>query len=247
MGVTHIVRGSDHVTNTATQIQIMQSLGGVPPAFAHHSLLTGAQGEELSKRLGTLSLRDLRAAGVEPLALLSLMARLGSSQPVVLAGSHQEIVDGFDLSTFGAAPTKFDAEDLKPLTRSHLRGRSYASLADRIRGLGIPDQAAEGFWHAMREGVDVLADLAEWWKIAAEGAVAAVDPEDEEFIAVALELLPDDVWKPETWGTWTEAVKAATGRKGRALYRPLRRALTGRETGPEMAALMPFLRKPRMG
>jgi glutamyl-tRNA synthetase len=245
MGVTHIVRGSDHVTNTATQIQIMLALGGTPPAFAHHSLLTGAKGEELSKRLGTLSLRDLRAGGVEPLALLSLMARLGSSQPVELAASHQDIIDGFDLGSFGAAPTKFDAEDLRPLTRAHLRDRTYASLAGRIRALGIPDAVAEGFWQAMRDGVDVLADLADWWQIAAEGAVAAVDPEDEDFVAQALALLPATPWTPATWGQWTEAVKAATGRKGRALFRPLRRAMTGRETGPEMARLMPFLKPPR--
>ncbi|MFN6977718.1 MAG: glutamate--tRNA ligase, partial [Gemmobacter sp.] len=118
MGVTHIVRGADHVTNTATQIQIMRALGGTPPTFAHHSLLTGPQGEALSKRLGTLSLRDLRAQGVEPMALLSLMARLGSSKPVELAGSLEDLVADFDVSAFGAAPTKFDAADLMPLTQA---------------------------------------------------------------------------------------------------------------------------------
>jgi glutamyl-tRNA synthetase len=247
MGVTHVVRGADHVTNTATQIQIMRALGGTPPAFAHHSLLTGAKGEELSKRLGTLSLRDLRAAGVEPMALLSLLARLGSSRPVELAESHAEIIAGFDLASFGAAPTRFDAEDLRPLTRRHLATRPYAAVADRLRRIGVPEAAAEGFWHAVREAVEVIGDVAEWWKIAAEGAVAALDPEDEGFVAAALALLPEPPWTPATWGTWTEAVKAATGRRGRALYRPLRRALTGRETGPEMAALMPFLRPPRRG
>ncbi len=246
MGVTHVVRGADHVTNTATQIQIMQAMGGTPPAFAHHSLLTGARGEELSKRLGTLSLRDLRASGVEPMALLSLMARLGSSKPVELAESPAEIVAGFDLSSFGAAPTKFDAEDLKPLTRRHLATRPYAAVADRVRAAGVPDDVAEGFWLAVREAVDVMADVALWWAIARDGAVAAVDAEDAEFVAQALTLLPEGPWTPQTWGTWTEAAKAASSRKGRALFRPLRRALTGRETGPEMAALMPYLKRPRM-
>jgi glutamyl-tRNA synthetase len=245
MGVTHIVRGADHVTNTATQIQIMQALGGTPPAFAHHSLLTGAKGEELSKRLGTLSLRDLRAQGIEPLALLSLMARLGSSKPVELASSHAEIVAGFDVGSFGAAPTKFDAADLLPLTRAHLRAQPVAAVAERLAALGIPAAAQDAFWPVARESVTVLADARGWWDVVSEGAVPLVDPEDRDFVAQALAMLPPLPWGPATWGEWTEAVKAATGRKGRALYRPLRRALTGREDGPEMAALMPLLAPPR--
>ena len=138
MGVTFIVRGADHVTNTATQIQIMQAMGGTPPNFAHHSLLTGAKGEELSKRLGTLSLRDLRAQGVEPMALLSLMARLGSSKPVELASSMQDLIDGFDVGSFGSAPTKFDAEDLFPLTRAHVQSLPLPAVADKVAALGVP-------------------------------------------------------------------------------------------------------------
>ncbi|MBN2629013.1 MAG: glutamate--tRNA ligase, partial [Rhodobacteraceae bacterium] len=138
MGVTFIVRGADHVTNTATQIQIMEAMGGTPPSFAHHSLLTGPQGEELSKRLGTLSLRDLRARGVEPMALLSLMARLGSSKPVELASSLDELIAGFDIGSFGAAPTKFDSEDLFPLTRHHVQGLPFGAVQDRIAALGVP-------------------------------------------------------------------------------------------------------------
>ena len=245
MGVTSIVRGADHVTNTATQIQIMQALGGTPPAFAHHSLLTGPQGEALSKRLGTLSLRDLRAQGVEPMALLSLMARLGSSQPVELAANHDDLIAGFELSSFGAAPTKFDADDLFPLTRAHVRALPLSAVADRIRALGVPDDKVAGFWDATRESITVLADLGAWWTVMAEGAVAAVDPEDEGFVAQALEMLPPTPWTPATWGAWTDAVKAATGRKGRALFRPLRRAMTGREDGPDMATLMPHLMPPR--
>lgn len=245
MGVTSIVRGADHVTNTATQIQIMEALGGTPPAFAHHSLLTGPQGEALSKRLGTLSLRDLRARGVEPMALLSLMARLGSSHPVELAASHQDIIDGFDLGSFGTPPTKFDAEDLFPLTRAHVRGLPYAAVADRLRNLGVPDAQAETFWATTRESITVLDDLAGWWDVVQNGATPLIDPEDAGFVAQALALLPDAPWGPTTWHDWTEAVKTATGRKGRALYRPLRRAMTGREDGPEMATLMPLLRRPR--
>ena len=241
MGVTFIVRGSDHVTNTATQIQIMQAMGGHPPSFAHHSLLTGAKGEELSKRLGVLALRDLRAAGVEPMALLSLMARLGSSKPVELAGSMEELIAGFDVGSFGAAPTKFDAEDLWPLTRHHVQSLPLTAVADRIAALGVPADQAEAFWAVARGNITTRADLADWWALFRDGAEPLIDDEDRGFVAQALTLLPPRPWTHATWGEWTEAVKQATGRKGKGLFRPLRRALTGRDAGPEMADVMPLL------
>ena len=244
MGVTHIVRGADHVTNTATQIQIMRALGGTPPAFAHHSLLTGARGEELSKRLGTLSLRDLRAQGVEPLAVLSLMARLGSSQPVVLAESLEEIAAGFDLSSFGAAPTKFDEQDLWPLTRQHLQRLPLADMADRLAALGVPEALRAPFWAVARENIARRDDLAAWWALCRDGAVARVEPGDEGFAQTALALLPPPPWTAETWADWSGKVKDATGRKGKALFQPLRRLVTGLDAGPDMAALMPLIQKP---
>ncbi len=245
MGITSIVRGADHVTNTATQIQIMQALGGTPPAFAHHSLLTGPQGEALSKRLGTLSLRDLRARGVEPMALLSLMARLGSSRPVELARSLQDLIDGFELSSFGAAPTKFDAEDLFPLTRAHVQSLPYGEMAATIRALGVPDGIAERFWAVAKDNITVKTDLAAWWALFRDGAEPLIDPEDAAFVAQAMALLPPRPWTSETWGAWTRTVREATGRKGKELFRPLRRALTGRDTGPEMADVMPLLQTVR--
>ena len=247
MGVTHIVRGADHVTNTATQIQIMKALGGVPPTFAHHSLLTGPQGEELSKRLGVLALRDLRERGIEPMALLSLMARLGSSKPVELVGSMQELIDGFDVGSFGAAPTKFDAEDLLPLTRHHVQGLPFAAVAERIAALGVPDALAEGFWAVAKGNITVLDDMAVWWALFRDGAAPLVDEADTDFVAQAMALLPAQPWTTATWGEWTAAVKAATGRKGKDLFRPLRRALTGRDAGPEMADVMPLLQKAPQG
>lgn len=248
MGVTHIVRGADHVTNTATQIQIIRAMGGAAPAFAHHSLLTGPQGEALSKRLGTLSLRDLRAQGVERMALLSLMARLGSSQPVELRASLDEIAEGFDLSQFGAAPTKFDAEDLWPLTRAHVQALPFEAVAEQVAALGVPGDIAPAFWAVARENVTRLADLAEWWALCRDGAAPVIEPEDADFVTQALALLPARPWGPETWGEWTSAVKAATGRKGKGLFMPLRKALTGQAHGPDMAALMPLLQNaPRRG
>jgi glutamyl-tRNA synthetase len=248
MGVTHIVRGADHVTNTATQIQIMAALGRpVPPAFAHHSLLTGPQGEALSKRLGTLSLRDLRASGIEPMAILSLMARLGSSDPVELCATHADLIAGFDVTHFGAAPTKFDADDLKPLTARYLASLPHAAVEDHVAAAGLPPHLAEAFWHAIRGNIGTLAEVADWAKIVLEGAEAAIDPEDAEFVDQALALLPEMPWGPSSWTDWTAAVKAATGRKGRALFLPLRRVLTGRDSGPEMADLMPVMQsRPRV-
>ena len=243
MGVTHIVRGADHVTNTATQIQIMEALGGTPPEFAHHSLLSGPGGEKLSKRLGALSLRDLRAQGVEPMALLSLMARLGSSRPVELAGSLEELAAGFDIGSFGTAPTEFDPDNLFPLTRAHVQGLPFAAVQARIAALGVPDDLAESFWAVARGNITVLDDLEGWWTLIRDGAEPLVDEADRDFVAQALAMLPPRPWTRETWGQWTAAVKEATGRKGKDLFRPLRRALTGRDAGPEMADLMPLLRK----
>ncbi|GGE35611.1 glutamate--tRNA ligase 2 [Primorskyibacter flagellatus] len=240
MGVTHVVRGSDHVTNTATQIQMIEALGGTAPAFAHHSLLTGPQGEALSKRLGVLSIRDLRAQGIAPMALLSLMARLGSSQPVELRSSVDELIEGFDLATFGTAPTKFDEQDLFPLTAHVLQSTPLDRVRDRIAAAGVPDDKAEAFWSVVRDNITVLDDVDAWWTLMRDGADPLVDPEDADFIRQAMPLLPETV-TPDTWGEWTTAVKEATGRKGKGLFMPLRKAVTGQERGPEMAALLPLL------
>lgn len=245
MGVTDIVRGADHVTNTATQIQIIRALGGTPPRFAHHSLLTGPGGEELSKRLGALSIRDLRANGIAPEALLSMMARLGSSQPVELKMSLDEIAEGFDLSQFGAAPTKFDADDLIPLTRARNQHLPFEAVAEQIAGLGVPAEKARAFWAVASKNIDRLADLAHWAELVLEGAEAVIDPEDAEFVAAAMALLPPPPYSETTWAEWTAAVKEATGRKGKGLFMPLRKALTGQAHGPEMAELMPLLSKVR--
>jgi glutamyl-tRNA synthetase len=241
MGVTDVVRGSDHVTNTATQIQIIAALGGHVPRFAHHSLLTGPQGEALSKRLGTLALRDLREAGVQPMALLSLLARLGSSDPVELRGSLDELIEGFDIARFGTAPTKFDVQDLYPLTAHHLQAQPLEAVRDAIDGLGVPADIAEAFWLMARDNITTLKDLGPWWALCRDGAEPLIEPGDEEFVAEAMALLPPAPFGETTWQDWTQAVKDKTGRKGKALFMPLRLALTGQRQGPEMSALMPLL------
>ena len=241
MGVTNVVRGSDHVTNTATQIQIMKALGMTPPSFAHHSLLTGPQGEALSKRLGTLALRDLREQGVQPMALLSMMARLGSSDPMELRSEMSELIDGFEVSSFGTAPTKFDVSDLFPLTANVLQVKPLADVADQIADLGVPADLAETFWTVTRDNITTLKDLAAWWTLFSEGADPVIDDEDAEFVAQAMDMLPEGPFDDTTWKTWTGAVKEATGRKGKGLFMPLRKALTGQSHGPDMSASMTLL------
>ncbi len=244
MGVTDVVRGADHVTNTAAQVQIMRALGAEPPRFAHHSLLTGPEGEAFSKRAEGLSLRALRAQGVEPMAALSLIARLGSSDPVELRETPEALAEAFEIGRFGTAPTRLDPAELGPLTAKALHGMAFDAAEPRLAALGIESEDARPFWETVRGNLSRFDEAAEWWAICREGATPAVAPEDEAFVARALAMLPDRPWGPETWRAWTGAVKAATGRKGKALFLPLRRALTGRDHGPEMAALMPLMRRP---
>ena len=247
MGVTHVVRGSDHVTNTATQIEMIEALGGTPPEFAHHSLLTGPQGESLSKRLGTMALRDLRAAGIEPMAILSLMARLGSADPVELRSSHDELIEGFDISRFGAAPTKFDVDDLGPLSARTLAAMPVAAVEGELAAAGVPEGEREAIWRVIHDNVATRAEIGPWVDILNGKVEPQVADEDRDFVAEALQMLGEPPYGPETWGQWTGAVKDATGRKGKGLFMPLRHAVTGRTRGPEMADVMPLLKvKPKV-
>ncbi|MGR3623457.1 glutamate--tRNA ligase [Pseudophaeobacter sp.] len=241
MGVTNVVRGSDHVTNTATQIQIIEALGGKVPEFAHHSLLTGPQGEALSKRLGTLALRDLREAGVQPMALLSLMARLGSSDPVEVRSQMAELIEGFDINRFGAAPTKFDVEDLYPLTARYLQSLTLADVKPHIEALDVPSDKQDAFWAMAKENISTLKDLAGWWDLCQNGAEPLIADEDKDFIAEAMTLLPEGPYGADSWKSWTGAVKEATGRKGKGLFMPLRKAVTGMERGPDMSVLLSLM------
>lgn len=219
----------------------MAALGHDHPAFAHHSLLTGPQGEALSKRLGTLALRDLREQGVQPFALLSLMARLGSSDPVELRTEMESLIDGFDINKFGSAPTKFDVKDLFPLTGRYLQTLEFEVVAQRIAAVGVPEDQAERFWAVTCENIESLHDLEGWWAMFRDGAEPVIEDEDKDFVADAMAMLPEMPFDDGTWSSWTADVKEKTGRKGRGLFRPLRLALTGQESGPEMAAVMPLL------
>ena len=235
-GVTHILRGEDHVSNTAVQVQVIAALGGNLGAmtFAHLSLLTGASGEGLSKREGSLSLRELRADGIEAMAVNSLLARLGTPDPVEPVPSLETLVETFDLARFGRATPKFDPAELWRLNHGVLAASGFSKVQARL-----PEGATEAEWLAVRGNIEKLADFADWQAVWA-GSVEPVI-EEPEYMAEAAEALPPEPWDATTWKTWTNALKAATGRKGKALFRPLRLALTGREHGPEMAALLPLI------
>jgi glutamyl-tRNA synthetase len=238
MQITHVVRGEDHVTNTAEHIQMFKAIGTEPPAFAHLALLTGAGGEGLSKRLGSLSLRNLRKEGIEAMAVVSLLARLGSADPVEPRADMADVLAGFEIGRFARNPAKFDPEELKRLNSKILHELPFAVVSERLSDLGLAD-AGEAFWQAVQGNLDVLADAADWWRIVHDPIEPVV--EDADFCALAAEMLPDGDLNSDTWSEWTGALKAETGRKGKVLFHPLRLALTGRERGPEMKNLLPLI------
>lgn len=243
MGITHVVRGEDHVANTAAQCQIFAALGYPAPRFAHLPLLVDATGKALSKRLGSLSLEGLRTEeGIEPLVLASFLATLGTSGPVRLFDDLDALAGAFDFAAFGRAAPKFDAAELRHLNAQFLHDMDYETARPRLAALGLADASPE-FWAAIRPNLDRF-DAARDWHAVCHGEIAPVI-EDAAFAAAAAGLLPDEPWDGDTWRRWTAAVKEATGRKGKALFRPLRLALTGREHGPELQNLLPIIGRAR--
>jgi len=237
LGITHVIRGEDHVANSGAQIQIFEALGGPVPQFAHHNMLVGAEGESLGKRLGTLSIRQMREEGLEPLAILSHSAAIGTSDAVDAHQNLDELIESFDLAKVSRAPARFDMEELRGVNARLLHARPFEAVADELTTLGVG--GGEDFWLAVRGNVVVLSDALEWWQVV-EGPITPVI-EDEELCKAAAGLLPPQPWDAATWKAWTDAVKAETGKKGRELFHPLRLALTGRDAGPELGALLPLI------
>jgi glutamyl-tRNA synthetase len=236
MGITHIVRGEDHVTNTAAQIEIFQALGGPVPRFAHHPLLVGAAGEALSKRLGSLSLQSMREGGMEPQAVAAYLAKIGTSDVVEPRLSLDELAREFDFAKIGRAPAHFDPKELAALNAKTLHILPYEAVKDRL-GQG------EAFWEAVRPNLTRLADAASFAPLVTGPVTPLI--EDAAFAAKAAALLPPEPWDEGTWPAWTRAVAAETGAKGRGLYHPLRLALTGRGDGPELKKLLPLIGRDR--
>jgi glutamyl-tRNA synthetase len=240
-GVTHILRGEDHVTNTGVQLDLWEALGGDPRAlsFAHLPLLTDEQGGPLSKRIGSLSLKQLRRDGVEPAALAGYLAALGTSRDPV-PGMPRDLVAGFDLGAVSRSPARFDPKQLLALNRRYLHGAAFAEVKH-----GLPEGADPAFWEAIRGNLDLLTEAKAWWEVVRGTVVPPPQEGEEDFLRAALEALPPEPWDAATWTAWTEALKAATGRKGKALFLPLRLALTGEEHGPDLKALLPLIGRER--
>lgn len=238
MGVTHVLRGEDHVSNTATQIQMFAALGAPLPHFAHEALLTGSEGK-LSKRLGSLGVAHFRDIGLEPMAVLSLLARLGSSMPIEPFADPQPLIDSFDFAHFGRAPARFDEAELASLNQKIIHLLPYGAVADRL-----PQGMDEAAWEAIRPNLETVAGAAEWWRIVT-GPIDAPAPaeEDRDFLVFAHAVLSESDFDAAIWRSLTDRLKTQTGRKGKTLFLPLRRALTGLDHGPDMGQLLPLIGK----
>src|SRR5450631_83723 len=239
--ITHIIRGEDHVTNTAVQLQLFAILAGPDrlPAFGHHNLLASASGEALSKRSGSLSIGGLRDAGIESLAVAAAAVMTGSSVALHPIGSLEELAASLDLAQLSRTQARFDPAELTALSGRTLHGLSFEAVRKRLKAHDITGYKAQPFWLAIRGNLPAFLDVVGWWRVV-EGEIAPV-AEDAAFLAVAAENLPGEPWDEDVWKNWTEILKQVTGRKGRALFHPLRLALTGRENGPELAALLPLI------
>jgi len=237
--ITHVIRGEDHVTNTAVQVQLFQALGAVAPIFAHHNLLMSASGEGLSKRTGALSIAGLRESGVEALAVASLAVLTGSSDAVTAVPSLDALMARVDLTHISRNPAKFDPAELETLTARTLHELSFESVEARLAARSVSGAQAPAFWAAVRGNLTRFEDVDIWWAVVA-GDISPI-VEDAAFLAQAAALLPEGDFDSTTWSAWTKAVKEQTGAKGRGLFHPLRLALTGKEQGPELAALLPLI------
>jgi glutamyl-tRNA synthetase len=238
LGITHVIRGEDHVSNTGTQIEIFEALGGKVPAFAHHNLLLGAEGEGLSKRTGSLSLAELREEGYEPLAVAIVAVLTGTSLPIEPYDSLSTIAAKLDLSMISHGSARFDPTELAGLNARLLHTMPYEAARPRLEAKGLAD---EGLWLVLRENLNVFDDVDELAQLVRGPVMPVIAEEDRDFIDVAHGLLPPEPWDEQTFDLWTNALKETSGRRGRALYRPLRLALTGREDGPDLRSLLPLL------
>lgn len=242
-GITHILRGEDHTTNSAAQIQLFEALGYAVPAMGHFALLAGADGEGLSKRIGSLSIGSLRDDGIEAMAIASLLARIGTSDPVEVRANMDDLVAGFDISRFGRATPRFDPEQLRQINGKVLAEFSFAQVKDRLDGLKDGDL----IWDAVKGNISNLAEVKEWADIIHEAITPVIsDPVMTAAAITALDALTDHDIDDGFWGHWTKQIMQETGLKGKAVFMPLRQALTGRQSGPEMAMLLPLIGRERM-
>lgn len=238
--ITHIIRGEDHTTNSGAQIEIFEALGGKAPVFGHQALLVGSDGGKLSKRLGSLSMQDLRESeGFEAMAVNSLLGRIGTSDPVEPFHALEDLLEGFALSKLTRSPARFDEEELARLNAKILHEAGYEAVKHRLAAMDA--DGGEAVWTAVRPNLERLSDAKDWAALVNGPVTPVIEAEDADFIAAAGEALPAGDLTGESWGEWTNALKASTGRKGKGLFMPLRHALTGQPRGPEMAVLLPLI------
>ncbi len=236
MGITHVIRGEDHVTNTGAQIEIFQALGAKEPGFAHMALLVGADGEALSKRLGSLSISEMREQGFEPMAIVSHLARIGTSDPLEAGTSLEALGLSFAFDKMGRSPARYDTADLERLNAQVLHAMDYETARPRLEGLDA--DLGPAFWTVARANLKKFAEVRTWARVV--GGEIEPSIADPDFMAAAAALLPEG-FDETTWSRWAEAVKEKTGAKGKGLFMPLRLAITGQEHGPDMAGLLPLI------
>ncbi len=238
--ITHVVRGEDHVTNSGAQIEIFRALGGSAPDMAHTPLLVDVEGGAFSKRLGSLNMETLNARGILPMAILSLLAKLGTSDNVEVRETLNELAGDFDFSKIGRAPAKFDEKDLLALNAALVHQMPFDAVKEQLEAIS-PEAANETFWLTVRENCQSVQDAKPFADIAYGQIATVIDDEDADFIAQAKALLPEGEISAQSWSAWTGALKEKTGRKGRGLFMPLRKALTGQEHGPDMGTILPLI------
>lgn len=240
---THIIRGEDHVTNTAIQIELFHALSAAVPEFGHFSLLTDTEGGNLSKRAGTPGVRDYRARGLESSSLTSLLARLGSAEPVIATSTLAELVDGFDITRLGRAPARFNEADLEHLNAKILHTLPFDAVAARLSAVGFPDNTtlSATLWDAVRDNLKFFSDAEPLAAIITAPVTPIIADTDRAFMTLAYDTLPDDTLTEESWDVWLTTLKAKSGRKGKSLFLPIRLALTGHPEGPEMKKLFPLI------
>ncbi|MEO1543539.1 MAG: glutamate--tRNA ligase family protein, partial [Pseudomonadota bacterium] len=242
MEITHVIRGEDHITNTGVQISLFEAMGATPPTFGHHNLLIAADGKALSKRLGSLSIQSLREEGLEAMAVVSHAALIGTSDAIEPHAEMASLASLFSPSKLSSAPARFDPAELRGLNGKMVHELGFDAVKERLAAMGVG--GGDAFWMAVRGNLEVVSDALKWWNVVNADIVPVV--EDDAFLSKAAELLPEDPWDDQTWSQWTSLIKGETGAKGKALFMPLRLALTGAKSGPEMQLILPLIGSARV-
>ena len=236
-GITNVIRGDDHTSNTAVQVEIINALDQNKITFAHHALLKASSGDKLSKRDNVISISSFREANMEPISILSLLATIGTSNSIELKDNIDQIKSEFKLSTISTSPGRIEIDVLNALNKKQVQKLNFSEIEERLKK--IDEKIDQNFWETIKGNLDVVEDIKQWTDIVFNSET--IKPSDKDYIKIAMELIPDDPWNDETWGLWTSAIKEKTGRKGKELFLPLREAFTGLNHGPEMKLLIQLL------